>query len=253
MGANPSLTIAAVADRGCTHVIETSPRGGLLAGTASPTPVASTPAAPEADVLGVSFTERMKGFVSVGAAESQAGYDLARDSGDRLMFELTITVDDVDRFVTEPSHEGSAVGYLESDVLGGRFEVERGWFNLFVEQDDPSSRKMLYRLWFSGPGGNPLTFTGVKHVHDDPGLDVWRDTSTLYVRILDGHVHPDDDEQPIAAGIITIHLQDFAKQLTTFRSTGSRPMGDLSGFGRLFLGELWDVYGLAFSDRTDDS
>ena len=74
VGANPSLTIAAVADRGCTHVIETSPRGGLLAGTASPTPVASTPAAPEADVLGVSFTERMKGFVSVGAAESQAGY-----------------------------------------------------------------------------------------------------------------------------------------------------------------------------------
>ncbi len=253
VGANPSLTIAAVTDRGCTHVIETSRRGSLLAGAASPTPAAATPTAPQDGPLGVSFTERMKGFVSVGAAESQPGYDLGRDAGDRLMFELTINVDDVDRFVNEPSHEGSAVGYLESDVLGGRFEVERGWFNLFVEQDDPSSRQMLYRLWFSGPGGNPMTFTGVKHVHDDPGLDVWRDTSTLYVRILDGHVHPDDDEQPIAAGIITIHLQDFAKQLTTFRSSGSRPVHDLSGFGRLFLGELWDVYGKAFSDRSADS
>jgi cholesterol oxidase len=252
VGANPSLTIAAVADRGCTHVIETSPRGTLLAATPSAGAHAAPAAPPDEAPLGVSFTEQMKGFVTLGAPDPKSGYDSGREAGDRLMFELTIAVDDVDRFVAERAHEGTAVGYLESDLLGGRFEVERGWFNLFVEEDDPTSRQMLYRLWFSGPGGNPLTFTGVKYVHDDPGLDVWRDTSTLYVHILDGHVGPDDSEQPIAAGIITIHLPDFVHQLTTFRSRGARRAHGLEGFGRLFLGELWEVYGLAFSDETVD-
>ncbi len=101
--------------------------------------------------------------------------------------------------------------------------MERGWFNLFVEADDPDQRQMLYRLWLTGPGGNPMTFVGTKHVRDEGGLDVWRDTSTLYVRVLDGHVEPgrrDDGVPVVGAGIITIHIPDFMKQLTTFRTSG---------------------------------
>ena len=30
VGANPSLTIAAVADRGCTHILESAPRHALV-------------------------------------------------------------------------------------------------------------------------------------------------------------------------------------------------------------------------------
>lgn len=251
VGANPSLTIAAVADRGCTHVIESSPRGSLLGAAPTAAARAVTSPVPDPEPLGVSFTEQMKGFVALGTDDPRVGFDRGRAAGDRLMFELTITVEDVDRFVREALHEGTAVGYLESDLLGGRFDVERGWFNLFVEQDDPTSRQMLYRLWFSGPGGNPMTFTGVKHVHDDPGFDLWRDTSTLYVSILEGHVAPGDEERAVAAGIITIHLPDFARQLTTFRSRGPRKVHGLEAFGRLFLGQLWDVYGKVFSDKDE--
>ncbi len=168
------------------------------------------------------------------------------------MFELTISVDDVDRFVAEPGHQGSAEGYVDSDLLGGRLDVERGWFNLFVQDDDPDQRQMLYRLWLRGPGGNPMTFTGVKEVRDEAGLDVWRDTSTLYVKILDGHHEPGDDDAPVlAAGVITIHIPDFMKQLTTFRTWGDSRVGAMEGFGRLFLGQLWDVYGRFFRDGDD--
>ena len=113
----------------------------------------------------------------------------------------------------------------------------------------PDQRQMRYRLWLSGPGGNPMTFVGVKEVRDEAGLDVWRDTSTLYVKILDGHHEPgDDDAAVLAAGVITIHIPDFMKQLTTFRTWGDSPVGAMEGFGRLFLGQLWDVYGRFFRD-----
>jgi cholesterol oxidase len=196
----------------------------------------------------VSFTEQMKGFVQLGVTDYEQGRAEGRELDQRLMFELTISTGDVDRFVSEPAHEGSAVGYVESDVLGGRLDVERGWFNLFVSDAGPDRRRMLYRLFFRGGGGNPLTLVGFKDVHDDPGFDVWRDTSTLYVHILDGHVDPPDDDGAtvLGAGIITIHLTDFMRQLTTFRATGDRKAASLEAFGRLFLGELWDVYGPAF-------
>jgi cholesterol oxidase len=107
---------------------------------------------------------------------------------------------------------------------------------------------MLYRLWFADGAGNPLTLSGHKNVKDDPGFDLWSDTSTLYTRILAGHVDAagEGDAEVVAAGILHIHLTDFAHQLTTFRAQGPSPAAEAHGlslFGRLFVGRLWDVYG----------
>ncbi len=59
----------------------------------------------------------------------------------------------------------------------------------------------------------------------------------------------DDGAPVLAAGVITIHIPDFMKQLTTFRTWGESRVGAMEGFGRLFLGQLWDVYGRFFRDR----
>ncbi len=245
VGANPSLTIAAVADRCSTRLLEegtSMPAAGTRV-AAGPTSTPEPAAVPDG-ASGLRFTERMKGFAALGVVDPRDGFERGKGEKDRLMFELTIRVDDVDAFVRVPSHDGTATGYVACDLLGGRLEVERGWFNLFVKADDEQERAMLYRLWLSGPGGNPMTFIGVKEVRDDPGLDTWRDTSTLYVKIRAGHLPPGQDEgEVIAAGVITIHIPDFMKQLTTFRTWGDRPIHALDSFGRLFMGELWDVYG----------
>jgi cholesterol oxidase len=274
VGANPSLTIAAVADRAATHLLETTvasshispaPAEDLPEAPSSPQPedVATEDVAPvelvetssSGGASGIRFTEQMKGFATLGTDDYRAGFDAGKKAREKMMFELTISVDDVDRFVSEPGHQGSAEGYVDCDLLGGRLDVERGWFNLFVEADDPDERKMLYRLWLTGPGGNPMTFAGFKEVRDEPGLDVWRDTSTLYVKVLDGHVEPDagDDGVPVlGAGIITIHIPDFMKQLTTFRTWGDQRVGAMEGFGKLFLGQLWEVYGRFASNDEDE-
>ncbi|MGW5425313.1 GMC family oxidoreductase [Streptomyces sp. NPDC003943] len=247
VGANPSLTIAACADRACTRILE-QPRPPHAAAT-SPEPTTATAAIASAvdgeRPTSLSFTEEMKGYVALDVTDPEEGRALGRARGQRLMFRLTITADDVDRFVADPRHQAGAAGHVECDVLGGRLPVEAGWFNLFTRDGDPSRRRMLYRLHLRDPGGSPLTLVGHKDVHDDPGLDVWSDTSTLYVRMLAGHVPEGEDARApvLAAGVIVILPADFARQLTSFRASGPHPARALTSFGRLFLGELWDVYG----------
>lgn len=194
------------------------------------------------------FTEEMKGYVAFDETDYRAGFDRGKSDGTFFMFRLTIETDDVARFVADPSHLAGATGWVECQALGGRCDVEKGWFNLFVDSGTPGRKLMLYRLFFTDGADHALTLSGFKDVKDDPGVDLWRDTSTLYTRLLRGHVPPDGEgsAEIVAAGIITIHVVDFIQQLTTFRTTGpdlaARAEG-MSAFGRLFLGKLWDVYG----------
>jgi hypothetical protein len=49
----------------------------------------------------------------------------------------------------------------QSAVFGGR-PVERGLFNLFVDQDDPTDKRMLYDLWFTDDQGRQRTPPGTR-------------------------------------------------------------------------------------------
>jgi predicted patatin/cPLA2 family phospholipase len=195
----------------------------------------------------LSFTETMKGYVSLGAQDFEEGLRLGRESRRDLKVHLTVEVDGVNRFVTRPEHDAKITGAVNSDAFGGECEVTEGHFNLFVDQVNASEKRMLYRLFFTDRTGRKLTLTGFKEIRDDPGFDLWHDTTTLYTRILAGHVAEGSDAGATiaASGIITIHMLDFLKQLTTFRVTGptlSDRTSALIRFGRLFLGKLWDVY-----------
>jgi hypothetical protein len=67
-------------------------------------------------------------------------------------------------------------------------------------------------------------------------VDVWRDTTTLFTQILRGHVEEGAGEAPevVAAGILHIHLGDFARQLTTFRCDHPTRIDALPRFDALF-------------------
>jgi predicted acylesterase/phospholipase RssA len=210
-------------------------------------PETSVSPSPPSPVEGIHFTEHMAGFATMGCQDPEEGWRLGADEGNRLRFRLTIEVDDLDQFATQPEHAGTARGWVDFDSLGGRFPVRAGQFNLFIDQEDPGHKRMLYRLHFIDSGGFPLTLLGEKKVQDDPGHDLWADTTTLYTRILRGHVDwPEADlAQTVAAGIMRITPLSFLRQLTTFRARGEtvgRRLEALSRFGRLFAGKLWDVY-----------
>ncbi|AEE45434.1 GMC oxidoreductase [Cellulomonas fimi] len=260
VGANPSLTIAALADRAATRMLEQDWARPTTTRFAAPVR-ARAAAVPGA--TSVAFTERMTGPFTLGVTDPARGALVARSLRDHLTFVLTITAADIDAFVADPLHRAQATGFVESNVLGGRLDVEQGWFQLFVHPTGTPGRRMLYRLWLRDTAGSPLTLLGSKQVEDDRGLDVWADTTTLHVRVVRGHLPPPtatthaqaltvlddlgatDDDVPdgtIGAGVLVIRPLDLARQLTTFRTHGDDGAAALARFGRLFLGELWDVY-----------
>ena len=191
------------------------------------------------------FTETMKGDIEAAAIEADAVSE--QDSKAPLTVRLTIQVDDVAAFVADPEHQARADGYVECSLFGGRREVRDGEFNLFVDtSSDGTDKRMRYRLPFRNQSGQLHTLIGHKEIHDDPGFDLWSDTTTLYTTITSGtSATTDADGEVVASGIISIHMLDFLEQLTTFRTRGptlAARMEGLGKFGRLFLGALWQVY-----------
>jgi hypothetical protein len=196
----------------------------------------TTATKPATEAAGVRFTEEMKGRLSFGEID----YERGRDGSTYLMFHLTIGTEDIEAFAADPRHEAEATGWVGCEDLGGRRPVERGRFNLFVDTGEPGDKRMLYRLHFADAVGHPLTLTGHKVIKHDKGFDLWPDTTTLYTRLLRGHVDPDADDaaEIVASGILRVQKLDFARQLTTFRG----PAGALVKFNLLFADNLREVY-----------
>ncbi|TCK21579.1 FAD-dependent oxidoreductase [Pseudonocardia endophytica] len=235
VGTNPSLTIAAFADRVADGILSdlppqvSTPPGRPVHGSTPPT--------------GLSFTEEMRGHVTLETDEGTREIDVA--------VHLTITVEDVLTFVSEPGHRATVEGWVGSRTLGWSRTIGEGSsFNLFVPGADASSRRMLYRLLFTDNDQNHRTLVGHKEIRDDPGPDTWRDTTTLFTRLLDGTfpdalpVEDGDAGEPLVGeGVLRITWADLMVQLTTFRTTGPGGFEALFRFGRFFFGQLWDVYG----------
>jgi cholesterol oxidase len=247
VGPNPSLTIAAIADRAADRLLE-KPRARRRAEPEVDRPeMDSAPVDPTAGE-GMEFTEQMKGFLALGETDPTRGWTIGKMLAHKFMFQLTITAPDVEHFVERSDHTAVARGFVRCDLLGGELPVKRGWANLFVTTDDVHTREMRYRLWFSDASGQPLTMYGVKIVRNDAGFDMWKDTSTLYITLMRGHIAPGEDgeqDEPapvIGAGILRILVMDFARQLTTFRGTGRGAVASITEFGAFFMKSMQGVY-----------
>src|SRR3954469_9936497 len=141
----------------------------------------------------VRFTEEMLGHVTFGESDFHRGAQPDRDGSGAFKFHLTIEVTDIEAFGSDPLRPAAATGWVHCDALGGRLAVVQGWFNLFVDVE-PGVKHMLYRLWFRDGVGHPLTMAGFKVVSNDAGFDVWKDTTTLFTRVMGGHVDDDTGE-----------------------------------------------------------
>lgn len=209
---------------------------------------APLPPPPPAGRTSLRFTEEMKGFVGAGETVFQKGYDAGKAVNTRLDVKLTIRMDDAEAFITDPSHEARIEGTVTSRLIGGERPVQKGTFNLLVHDADPRKKKMRYRIFCTDAGGNPVTIVGRKHVENDDGMDLWQDTTTLYVTVFNGTVEEADEPNASARGVGIIRIEpiDFMQQMTTFRAEGGTPQSRISvmiRFGGLFMGKLWDVYG----------
>ena len=91
--------------------------------------------------------------------------------------------------------------------------------------------------------GERYYLAGRKEVRDDPGLDLWKDTTTLFTRL---HKGTDASGPVVGAGILRLGLGDFGKVLANIHVIDAEHAAEkaatLARFGRFFAGELWERY-----------
>jgi cholesterol oxidase len=245
LGVNPLFTICALAERAAA--LACLERGRTpsydFADADMPLDVASAP--------GVTFTETMRGFAMIGAADFQEGFDQGKARGEAdagLMFRLTATMHDMEAFIAKEEHRGSLTGYVRCPLLASRpLSVSEGEFNLFTLANDKKTRHMRYRMVLTAETGERYYFDGRKDVRRDdavPLSEIWNDTSTLYVAIYKGGAPSGD---VFVRGAQKILIPDFVAQVKTICATRindpKKAAAAVARFGKFFLGQLWEAYG----------
>ncbi len=210
----------------------------------------------------LNVTEWMKGFVGRGATDSDAGYITGVTENTPFMHEVKIHIDDIDRFVDEPTHTASMEGFIDCPLFGANKNAFRGgMFNMLVDTSNPGLKVMLYRMPFVDGQGQSHTALGNKTINDDRALDLLHDIMTLTVAVFAGDVPGPLVSTPAmgpaqvpaqaeARGVIHIQWRDGIRSGMSFESPGSSLIDKekaIAKFGSFYMGRLWNIFAKGLS------
>ena len=252
LAVNPLLTICALTERCCALIARD--RGWSIDYSLPSAPTREHP--PQRS--GIRFTETMRGYFDTEAAvcdDLQSFRDAeenGRAGGESMSFTLTIAAADLNAMLEQPEHPARITGTVESDALSPEpLTVSAGEFRLFERlPSPPDSRQMRYRMRMHAEDGAEFFFDGFKLIKDDPrSLDLWSDTTTLYVSVYQG---TDDTGTLFGKGVLHIRPDDLLRQLTTIEVSNASDwevrLRATARFGRFFAGVLYESYGGVFYD-----
>jgi cholesterol oxidase len=201
--------------------------------------------------IGVRFSESMSGYFSTKVTDdSQDAYQRAsqqgRIDGSPFQFILTIISDDLEHTISDVNFVSPMLGSVTAPALSSQpLAVTDGQFNYFLlDPDRVETKRMQYKMKLTSTEGNTYYFYGFKVIHDDPGVDSWKDTTTLYITVHEGDSM---DGRVIGKGILRIPVASFMRQVTTMQVTNARGFTErleaMIKFGRFFGGQIVDSYG----------
>ncbi len=251
LGTNPHITISAIAER--NMLLLAQDRGWTIDYSFKPVDqpieLGAAPVKP-----GVQFTEAMEGYFSTKVTDDFTnGERQGTADGSTFRFVVTINSDDVESMMSDPNHEAKLIGTALAPVLSPEaLTLTDGKFYLFIQ--DPASfntRYMRYLAAMTTKDGTAYYLEGNKVIHNDPGFDVWADTTTLFITVYQGKDHTG---AVVGKGILQIKLKDLRVQLTTMKITHAADLGQnlslLARFGRFFGDQIFDLYGGIFARPT---
>lgn len=192
--------------------------------------------------LGITFRESMAGGFALGETDPRAGHERGEREGTTLTMHATIDIQDLEAFIGDATHGGRITGNVSFPPLGDAIPAKTGVFRLFSPADDPRLKYMVYELGFAS-GGKDYYLAGKKEVRDDPGFDLWSDTTTLYSRL---HQGPDASGPVVGAGVLRLGIMDLRRLVSTMHAVGAESTVQAAEavlkFGKFFVGELWGTY-----------
>ena len=169
---------------------------------------------------GVTFDERMEGYLSPSAQapaqrdDYRAACRQGRQAGGGCHFEATMLMQDIASYVRDPQHRAKMTGTFHWGPIG-QTDMRDGEFQLYVKNSQTGIREMRYRFSFDGPGGESLTFVGVKWMKPKMRINTWAPSTTLYSRIERA------DGSTAWSGILTIGVMETLKLFRSVRPVGA--------------------------------
>lgn len=118
-------------------------------------------------------------------AEEMHGYAYWEGEYRNASVALKVTIHDIDAWSVDPNHPASVTGTLYLDRLPP--QSINGTLAILAPAPNDDGRLLTYRL--SSP---TIQFTGVKHVRDEAGVEVFDDMTTLHGLFQTPGVPPPD-------------------------------------------------------------
>ncbi len=240
LGANPLFTISAIAER--FSALMAKRHGWHIDYAPLTEPVEAEFVLP----TGVRFTESLRGNISPAVDEDfRAAAHPDRPGVSELTFVITVLVENLEALLADPRHPMSVTGCVLAPALSHKpLTVTRGTLNVLVEDPKrPEYKQLRYGLDLRAESGEQFFLEGFKQLTDDPGIDFWEDTTTLFVTVKRGE---GPGAAPAYKGVLRISVDDFARQCSTFRVTHAlgvpEQLSAVGRFGKFFLGGLFELY-----------
>ncbi|WP_289355438.1 GMC oxidoreductase [Paenibacillus sp. S-12] len=246
LGVNPLLTIASLAERNCYLLAQDR---NLRIDYRLPSRPPKEDSMPKQ--LGLSFVETMSGYFALQTTDNyHDAYEIGRREHCRLSFTVTVRIDNLEDFLENPEHRAAITGIVDAPALSDKpLSVHQGEFYILRRNSDqPDAKEMRYRLQLTSVEGRDYFIEGFKSIKHDTKLDLWADTTTLYMTIFDGG---NTGATLLGKGILILEKEDFMRLLSTIRilnESGSiEKMKAIARFGTFFVGSLYETYGSIFA------
>src|SRR6056297_637071 len=200
---------------------------------------------------GIAFREKMEGWFSLGTTSPDEGAQKGKEENIKLSLHAAIYIHDLRDFMKNSTRSGMMAGHINFEPFDDYLPAKKGVFNLFVENEDhgPDTKWMIYEMEFEYKG-KPYYLAGKKEIRDDPGFDLWEDTTTLKVQLHEGR---DASGAVVGAGVLKLSKKELIKLLRSMHAIAADSSAErfnlIANFGAFFIGELWNSYkGFALED-----
>ncbi|MEX2593129.1 MAG: GMC family oxidoreductase, partial [Anditalea sp.] len=160
-------------------------------------------------------------------------------------FTLTLLSEVVGLLVEIREHGARMTGTMKAPFLSDSpLTALNGVFNLFIaDPSDPERKRMQYSAQLESREGRKFYFEGFKEVYNNKGVDVWKDTTTLFISLFEGD---SSINRLIGKGKLHIEISDFMKQLKTIKAINApsrnKEFKAISTFGKFFAGNVYNTY-----------